>query len=314
MKIIYPLIALLFLAAGCMQPFHTTEIMEFENLNYPFSVKKAQLPNGVTVAYAEQGTGPQTIIFIHGLGSYMPAWKKNIEHLQAHYRCIAIDLPGYGKSSKGPYPGTMSFYAETVSQFVAALQLGKVVIAGHSMGGQIAMVTALQYPEIVQKLVLVAPAGFEVFDEGEKQWFREVVTIESVRLTTAQQIHANLVSNFYNMPADAEFMITDRLAMRAAADFEWYCYAIQQSVRGMVDEPVFNALPKISQPVLVLYGENDQLIPNRFLNAGKTEKVAQAGHAQLPDSRLVMVPKCGHFMQFEKPDVFNEEVKKFLNP
>jgi pimeloyl-ACP methyl ester carboxylesterase len=291
---------------------HVEPLQTMRDLDYPFEVKYADLDNDIQVAYADEGTGPETIIFIHGLGSYMKAWYKNVEVLKDNYRCIAVDLPGYGKSSKAAHNGQMSFYAGVIKELIDKLELKNVVLAGHSMGGQISIMAAVNYPETIQKLILVDPAGFEIFNKGQKQWFREVMTVDGVMLTTVDQIQANLAYNFYKMPADAEFMITDRIAMRGADDFENYCYAVVQSVGGMVDEPVFDILKTVQQPVLILFGKNDNLIPNRFLNPGRTTTIAKAGHGQLPNSQLIIVPECGHFMQFEKAEVFNEEVKGFL--
>ncbi|MEL7003593.1 MAG: alpha/beta fold hydrolase, partial [Bacteroidota bacterium] len=80
-----------------------------DDLQYPFDVKKVEVREGVQMAYMDVGSGTETILFIHGLGSYAPAWKKNIEGLSKQYRCIAVDLPGYGKSSKGNYEGSMTY-------------------------------------------------------------------------------------------------------------------------------------------------------------------------------------------------------------
>lgn len=283
-----------------------------EDLEYPYIVKKLKLDSGPEIAYVDEGKGDKVIIFIHGLGSYLPAWKKNIEGLKSSYRCIAIDLPGYGKSSKQPHSGKMSYYASVVNEFAGKLRLKQVTLAGHSMGGQISMVAALNYPDLVQSLILVDPAGFERFTEGQKQWFRNVMTLEGVKNTAAEDIQSNLAVNFYNMPADAEFMISDRLAMRTAADFDHYCYAVVQSVNGMVDEPVIDLLPDISQPTLIIFGENDNLIPNRFLNPGRTRKIAGIGKDKIPDSQLFMVKKAGHFVQFEKPIEVNNAIEDFL--
>jgi len=284
----------------------------FNDIPYPYNLKKVKLIDEVELAYIDEGTGSETIIFIHGLGSYLPAWKKNVEELRKSYRCIAIDLPGYGKSSKLPHDGSMTYYADIVNLFVKKLDLGQVYLAGHSMGGQIAMVTALYYPEIVKGLVLVAPAGFESFTKGQRQWFRNVMTLDGVMKTTVEDIHNNLVYNFYTKPDDADFMINDRISMRTASDFQAYCYAVVQSVNGMVDETVLPHLEKITQPTLIIFGENDNLIPNRFLNPGFTKKIAEAGHAKIQNSRLVMLPKTGHFAQFENPDGFNKAVKEFM--
>jgi pimeloyl-ACP methyl ester carboxylesterase len=180
------------------------------------------------------------------------------------------------------------------------------------MGGQIAITTRLLYPDVVQGLILVAPAGFEYFHKGQRQWFRDVMPLDAVKKTTAEAIQNNLASNFYRLPEDADFMITDRMAMRAATDFDAYCYAVSQSVKGMADGPVLNYLQDIKVPTLIFFGEKDNLIPNRFLNPGRTVDVAKVGAEKIAGSKLVMVPKCGHFLMFEKYDVFNREVKDFL--
>ncbi len=300
--------------AGCKPYENIPEISYMADLQYPYNeVKKITIDSGIELAYIDEGQGDETIVFVHGLGSYMPAWYRNIEVLKNDYRCIALDLPGYGKSGKGDYKSDMMFFASTVKSLVEQLNIEKITVAGHSMGGQIAMTMALHYPELVEHLILVSPAGFETFTEGQKQWFREVVTPKLTQLTTVEMIQANLAYNFYSMPAEAEFMITDRIAIRKAADFEWYALTITRSVQGMVDQPVYEFLPEIEQPVLTIFGENDNLIPNRFLNPGFTEDIAKKGTDRLPNSKLNMISKAGHFVHFEKPQEFNQAVKTFLN-
>ncbi len=307
------ILALITLLAACSPYKDLQEMQSMQtDFDYPFEVKYAALSDDMKLAYVDEGEGEQTILLIHGLGSYLPAWKKNIEDLKTDFRVIAVDLPGYGKSTKNPHSGKMTFYAGVVKDFLAHLGIEKAVIGGHSMGGQIAMTAALQYPGIVEKLILVDPAGFERFTEGQKDWFRDVMTLRSVKLTPVDAIETNLAYNFYNMPDDAKFMITDRIAMRDAEDFDNYCYAVVQSVSGMVDEPVIDKLEMIKHPTLIFFGENDNLIPNRYLNPGTTRDIAEAGHEKLPDSKLVMIPKCGHFAQFEKPEIINKEIRSFI--
>ncbi|WKZ70488.1 MAG: alpha/beta hydrolase [Melioribacteraceae bacterium] len=293
-------------------PYGNLSKMEFDELQYPYEVHKVNLDDGRTIAFVDEGESEEVIIFVHGLGSYLPAWKKNIEELKNNYRTIAIDLPGYGKSSKEPHEGTPEFYADVISNLMKKLNIEKANIAGHSMGGQAAITMAIKYPEQVKGLILVAPAGIESFTEGQKEWFREVMTVQGVKLTPVNQLRANVYANFYNMPDDAEFMITDRIALREAEQFDNYCYAVVQSVNGMVDQPVVNLLDRITQPTLIVFGENDNLIPNPYLNPGYTSEVAQKGKELIPNSELVMIPECGHFLQFEKPEVFNDAVKNFL--
>jgi pimeloyl-ACP methyl ester carboxylesterase len=300
------------LISACSTNKNIPKLNSMSELKYRVDVKYAQLSNDITLAYSDEGQGKETIIFIHGLGSYIPAWDKNIPELSKSYRCIAIDLPGYGKSSKNPHSGLMSFYADVVVEFIKKMGLKQVTLSGHSMGGQISMVAAMQNPELIKNLILVDPAGFEVFHAGQKQWFKDVMSMNLVKLTPFEAIESNLATNFYNMPKDAHFMITDRAAMRTAIDFDYYCYTVSVSVAGMVEEPVFEKLDRISQPTLILFGKNDNLIPNRYLNPGRTVDIAKKGASKIKNSKLVMVPKSGHFMMFEKPDVFNREVIEFL--
>lgn len=299
---------------ACSTPYSAIRnIKSFDELNYKYPVKKVYLPeNEFTIAYTDEGKGDNTIILIHGLGSYLRAWEKNIGELSKTNRVITIDLPGYGKSSKEPHSGMMTFYAGIVNELVKELKLNKVVIGGHSMGGQIGMTTYLQYPQIVKGLVLAAPAGFERFTKGQKQWFRDVMTVDGVRLTTPEAIQNNLASNFFRQPKDADFMVSERMEMRSADDFIPYCYAVVQSVQGMVDNPVIDYLQDIKVPTLILFGENDNLIPNRYLNPGRTVEIAKYGASKIHNSKLVMIPKTGHFLMFEKPEVFNKETIDFI--
>jgi pimeloyl-ACP methyl ester carboxylesterase len=309
-KVFIPFILLLFTACAPYQ--NLPKLQTMKDLDYGYSVNYADLSDGIRLAYVDEGKGTETILMIHGLGSYLPAWKKNINDLSKSYRVIAVDLPGYGKSSKAPHSGLMTFYAGVIADLIQELDLGPVNLAGHSMGGQIAMVLALEKPELVKRLILVDPAGFEAFHAGQKNWFKDVMTPNLVRLTTVDAIETNLASNFHRMPKDAVFMIEDRIAMRDADDFENYCLAVARSVHGMVDEPVLEKLSDINMPTLIFFGEDDMLIPNRYLNPGFTRKIAETGAGLIKGSKLVMVPKCGHFMMFEKAEVFNSETRNFI--
>ena len=305
-------VILILLFTSCKPYKEVSQLKAMEDLTYPYATKKLTVLDDIEIAYIEQGKGNQTILFVHGLGSYLPAWKKNIDVLSSSYKCIAIDLPGYGKSSKGKYAYDMKFFADVLGAFIREMELRDVTLVGHSMGGQISITTALYYEDLVDRLILVAPAGFETFHEGQKEWFRGILTSRDVMLTPAENIQANIAYNFYDFKKDAEFMISDRIAMRSAIDFEWYCYAVVQSVKGMVDQPVFDFLKEVEQPTLVLFGENDNLIPNRYLNPGKTSKVAEKGVAQMPNASLRMIPNTGHFAMFESAELVNNEIMQFL--
>ncbi len=292
--------------------FYHLEPKEFDEIDYGFDVKKIKVKN-INVAVVDEGKGETTLLLVHGLGSYAKGWSKNIPVLSKKYRVIAVDLPGYGKSDKEAYQYSLSFYADVLTELLTEMGVKKAVFVGHSMGGQISMITSLKYPERVEKLVLISPAGFERFTNGEGQWLTDVMTVDLVHDTRIRDIDMNLRSNFYETPDDALFMVTDRIMIRGAKDFEKYCYAVSKNVGAMINEPMWDKLDQISQPTLILFGENDQLIPNRFLHGGYTKDVAAIGMKKIPNNTGKVFPECGHFVQFEKADETNKAIMEFLD-
>lgn len=285
--------------------------IEFREIDYGFKTHYAELGN-IEIGYLDEGSGEEVLILIHGLGSNAKGWIRNIPALSKNYRVIALDLPGYGKSSKGYYDYSMAFYADILRHFMDELGIASAALAGHSMGGQIAMTAALAYPDRVDRLVLISPAGFERFDVGEADWMKKAMHVKFIKNTTVDAIDKNLRSNFYDYPEEARFMIDERIALRTAKGFEDYCYAVSRNVYAMLDGPVWQRLGEIGQPTLILFGEHDLLIPNRFLHAGFTRDIAEIGEREIPGSRLVMLEECGHFAQFERADAVNEEMIRFL--
>jgi len=299
------------LLCGCTIPQPTS----FKKLSYPMPVSHVVV-DGVEVAFSDVGVPEQssspTLVLIHGLGSYMPVWQRNVDALAEHHRVVAIDLPGYGKSAKANFDYSMAFYARTVDGVINALGLKHVVLVGHSMGGQIAMTHALRYPGKAERLVLVAPAGLERFGRGEGTWLAEAVDKDYVAKTPAEAVYNNVAVNFYSMPKEARFMVDDRLRVIGGPDFDAYAYAVSRSVYAMVHEPVIDRLRDIAVPALVVFGEDDGLIPNPILHGGTTRGVAEGGTRQLPRGRLVMIPRAGHMVQFERPVEFDAALLQFL--
>lgn len=308
----YIIIFLGLLLSSCAMQKNITQISSFDELEYPYNVSYVKIHDDLSIAYMDEGSG-SPILMIHGLGSYAPAWQKTINELKMHYRCIAIDLPSYGKSTKGNYEGSMTSYAEVIKTFLSRMNIEKVTLMGHSMGGQIATIFALAYPDVVDNLILVSPAGFETFTAGQREWFGDVVKARSVKLTPVENLISNVGYNFYKFPSDAQFMIDDRIAMRTASGFDAYCHQIEKSVQGMLEEPVFDYLADLKPPTLVVFGKQDNLIPNRFLNPGKTENIAKQGVERIPNASLKMIDNAGHFVHFEQSSKVNMIFKEFLN-
>lgn len=305
------LLFVMFLITGCSGFLYWNQpALQLSEIDYGYPTKST-LENP-KIAYIDQGNGEQTIILVHGLASNAGFWRYNIPELSKNYRVIAVDLPGYGKSQKGDYPYSMSFYADQIKNLIEELKLKNVVYVGHSMGGQIGIKLAIKYPEILSKLVLASPAGFEEFQKGEGDWLRSVMTMKGVKSTTEEGIRRNLAMNFYSWNDKWEWMVEERVRMRKASDFDEFSYAVVRCVNGMLDEPTFNKLSLIKTPTLVVYGKYDGLIPNPYLNPGHTSDVFEKGAKDISNVKLVELDNAGHMIQIEKADEFNQTVLDFL--
>ena len=280
---------------------------------YPFPVKDIQLYNGTRLAYMDVGEGQQTILFIHGLANYGASWKKNIDALKDHYRCIAIDLPGNGLSdnAKGDY--SISYFADCLIDFIGRLGLVNVCLAGHSMGGQIALKAVINAPHCAHKLILCAPAGFETFSEMDKFFYQSTIQYASMFSNDEFSLQETLRSSFYKFPKGADKMLEDLVALMRRQTSKEYKRMVDQCVASMLREPVFNQLPQVKQTTLVFFGEYDGLIPNRILHPISTKEVGVKGTKQMPHATLHMLHHCGHFLQWEQADIVNAAIDKWLN-
>jgi len=283
----------------------------FNQIKYPFDTKFIKV-NDYEIAYVDEGNSENVLLFIHGLGSYLKAWDRNIPELKNHFRCIAFDLPGYGKSSKQIHSGEVSFYVEILNEFITKLNLKSVSLVGHSMGGQIALAYVLKNSNQIVKLILVAPAGFETFNQDEIELIKKIISPEILFKTSDHQIRLNYQFNFFKMPAETEEMIADRIAIKTDEDFFNHCTIVSNSLFGLLNAPVFDQLKQIKIPSLIFFGKDDLLIPNKSIHQITTEEIASRGSSKIKNSTLVLLDECGHFVQYEKPDEFNAQHISFF--
>lgn len=310
-KLLVLFIITIFTLTGCSGFLYTDKpALEFQDFDYGYPTKTVL--SNPSIAYIDAGQGSKTIMLVHGLASNAGFWRYAIAELSKEYRVIAVDLPGYGKSQKEPYPYTISFYAEQIKRLADELKLGKFVLAGHSMGGQISIMFSLKYPERLEKLVLVSPAGVEEFERGEGDWLRSVMTKAGVKSTTEDAARKNLAMNFYSWNDKWEWMVEERVRMAKAKDFDAFSYAVVRSVNAMLDEPTFDKIKNISVPTIIIYGKYDGLIPNPYLNPGFTDDVFKWGAEQNPLIQLHEIDEAGHTLQIEKPIEFSKAVKEFV--
>lgn len=282
-------------------------------LNYENEVKEISIENE-QVAFVDVGSGGRTLIFIHGLSSNLQSWTKNISKLKNSYRCIALDLPGYGKSTKNRTNYSMNDYAGFLKSFIDKKNLQDLILVGHSMGGQIAAHTVLNTQVKFRSLVLIAPAGIETFTEDEAAILEASYTSEMVKASTPEQIRNNYEKNFHEFPEDAKFMVKERIAMKDAEDMNVYSEIVVNNIQAMLDEPVIDRLSEIEIPVLMIYGKKDLLIPNTYFHPSQDVfSLVETAKEKIPNLKVDLIDKAGHFVNFEKSGQVNDSIIKFLN-
>lgn len=277
-----------------------------QNVVYPFPVHHTHIHDQIDIAYIENGQGKNTVLFIHGLANYAPVWKHQLELIGEHHRCIAIDLPGNGYSSRGDYPYTMFFYAECVVKFIEKMNLPTLYICGHSMGGQIALIIALRYPHLLKKVLLVAPAGFEYFAPHEVMLMQQMLNMGNMFYADEYHLETAINQSFFKTHNASHQIITDLKKMMQKHPLkEWRNMSIS-GIHAMLNEQVHAYLKDINIPVHAIFGERDALIPNTLIHFGETpETIAKKATALIPHGTYSIIKHAGHFVQIEKADEVN---------
>lgn len=262
--------------------------------------------------------GERTLVFVHGLGSYLKFWRYNLEHFAAQgYRVIALDQIGYGKSDKpSSFPYTMEAMADVVKAVIDRLEVGKPVVVGHSMGGQTALSLAIRHPDAISGLVLASPAGFEAFSEQEERWYREAVRTVHIRGSDEAAIWGSIRhANFYRWADDYAWLVEERVRVKGDPAFPAYAYANVRSIQGLADNDfVRGHLAEVKAPTVIIHGDRDRLIPSPFFHGGFTVDVMRYGAEQIPEATLVTLADCGHTVQIDCSAEFNAAMGEWLAP
>ncbi len=271
---------------------------------------------GIDVSVMDSGGDGHPLLLIHGLSSYGSYWADVLTVLPARgYRVITVDLPGYGRSARPPdAPYTPSWYATVMVGLLDALDIPSATVFGHSMGGQIALTMALDFPARVTGLVLSAPAGFERFSPGEVALMQHYWTPNRALHTTEVETRAAFTTAVFRRHDDlVERWIGERVRMGRHPSFVGTSLAVSRCIAGMLSEPVWDRLPSLSVPTLIVFGEQDAMIPNPVLHGGRTRTVAEAGAMRIPGARLVLLPDAGHTVHHDDPDGFLAAALSFVD-
>ncbi len=289
-------------------------VMEATDRHDWIDVQRRSVQAGdVRLSVLDRGGDGAPVVMLHGLGSTASFFEHQFAdaHL-AGLRLIAPDLPGWGRSDQPDAAYTPSFYADTVVAMLDAMGLSKVTLVGHSMGGQAAIALALAHPERVERLVLSAPAGIETFTEEQAAILGSFWTVEKLRERPEAELRAAFDLVFARKDDGVERLVQERLAVDGTERFPGLARAVIRSVQGMLDEPVRERLGEVSVPTLVVMGEADAMIPNRFMNPGLTPQSVGRTAADAMEGHFVMLEGAGHTPHHDDPAGFAVALLAFL--
>lgn len=247
-------------------------------------------------SWREAGDG-SPVLFLHGLGGSRLAWEPQLEALSDRFRCIAWDMPGYGRAA--PLASlTFPAIADAVARLLDVLDVECADLVGLSFGGQHAMHTALAHPGRVRRLVLADTSPrFGADGTDAEAWKQLRLAPLDAGVTPAEMAPAVLDSiaapGFAGLERD-----------RAIAAFaEISSAGLRASVECLPSHDVTNRLGEIAAPTLVIVGELDTETPVDY---------ARFIAAQIPAARLEVIANAGHLVPSERPAEFNLLVADFL--
>ncbi|MCM3718739.1 alpha/beta fold hydrolase [Fictibacillus phosphorivorans] len=276
------------------------------NNQHPFVPGYRLNVNNVDVYYEyfdHENPDAKVIVLVHGFLSSTISFRKLLPDLTKEFKVIALDLPGFGQSEKSTtFIYKLSNYGQLIIDFLDKLNVQEAILIGHSMGGQISLHAAKIAPERIKKLILlgccsyvkrasrslIACSYLPLFTWGMKSWIKK------------KDVKQNLLAVLHDSKLVTQEMIDGYSKPLNEAAF---IHCLVRLLRHREGDMSSEELKKITQPVLMIWGKEDKVIP---LKTGYKLK------HDLPNAELVVYEKCGHLVMEEKPKEITNEILRFI--
>ncbi len=262
-------------------------------------------------AFVKMGQGP-ALLLLHGLGCDHTTWEPVIRKLARKYTVIAPDLLGHGQSAKPRADYSVGGYANGMRDLLTVLNIDKVTVVGHSLGGGVAMQFAYQFPERTERMVLVAPGGLgpevtPMIRAVGLPGFRPamaLLTLPGIRHVGTAGLRALSrtglkATHDLDEVADIYDSFKDRGARNAIA----HVVRAVVDTRGQIVTMVDRAYLTQAMPMLVVWGTEDMVIPVKH-----AETVTQVA----PGAQVEVLGNSGHFPHKDHPERFAKILSDFI--
>ena len=251
----------------------------------------------VRVASVTAGEGPP-LVLLHGAWCDGRAWRRQLDGLGRDFAVTAWDAPGCGRSSDPPAEWRMPQYADCLAAWLAALGIDRPHVLGLSWGGVLALELYRRHPDLPGSLVLASTyagwAGSLPREDVRERLERGLRELER----PPEQWVAGYLPGLLTEAAPVA-LVDEIVAMMCDLRPD----GTRTMLHAVAEADLRDVLPRIRVPTLLLYGERDRRSPLA---------VAEALHASIPDSRLVVLPGVGHRANVERPDEWDAAVRAFL--
>ncbi|MGD9563381.1 MAG: alpha/beta fold hydrolase [Pyrinomonadaceae bacterium] len=260
-----------------------------------FAPQKIRLRTGITMNFVETGpvNGP-AVIMLHGITDSWVSFSRVLPMLDKRFRVYALDQRGHGDSDRPQNGYEMKNFAADVAAFMDAKQIKKTILVGHSMGSFVAMQTALDFPDRVERLVLVGTAP-----KANKPEVRDLVNaINQLKDPVPASFARDFVVATSSPAVPADFV--DELT---AETMKLPARVWKNAMAGAIARDFTPDLARIKVPVTIFWGAKEPL----FLRADQDALLAR-----LPGSRLIVFPDAAHAPHWEQPEDFARHLNNVL--
>lgn len=252
--------------------------------------------SGNKIRYLESGKSDNYIVLIHGLGASAERWEFVIPELSKHYKVIVPDLIGFGHSDKPLVDYTTDFFSDFLGNFLQKLEINKTNIIGSSLGGQITAEFTSQNQDLIENLVLVSPSGI----------MKHSTPALDAYVLAALYPDLDGAKNAFQMMAGSSRVVNQKIIEDFVKRMKLpnAKMAFMSTLLGLKNaEVITKSLQKISVPSLIIWGEDDPVIPVKY---------ADDFISSIQDCRFYMMDNCGHTPYVDDPSRFSKLVLDFL--
>ena len=256
-------------------------------------------------------TGRQVAILIHGWSSSWYAVSPLLGLLAQRFHCIAVDLPGYGKSPPMTEPATIPGYADLIAGLIEQVSEGPVVLVGHSMGGMTSITLSLKYPVLVERMVLLSPTISGRLSNSINLFISPITLMERFRpgsllVNSVERTIVGLTDRLMRPVSFADrtgITAEDYKRIRSDARTPGQGRVRAECFWAMRDNDLSGQLSQVDTPALIVWGAEDNTVPLR--DAGIVAD-------EWPDADLRILPKAGHWPQFETTETTRRMIAAYL--